>query len=351
MADAGIDISNHQNRAAESLRRPIDWPAVRAAGTTYGWVKVTESGGGQLYRDPYAATNAHAMRTAGLAAGGYHFARPGDPAEQARQFADYATACGLLTGGAVRPMLDVEDTGITDAWIAAWLAEFRRYTGVRRVIVYANRAFWRTRLHPDGQNGRPGWANGDVLLMLADYDGSTDRLQWTHPRLAVKQYTETGSVPGFPTPIDRDVTVNGYALADLLIEGDDMAWDTPLHLQDGEKQWTDPADVVVGAMAVKVNKLFDRLLGDDDHDNRDLLDTLRQVRTELGEWAQRTMAADRQQIAALQASVTALAGVIETLQHDQQGASAEDIKGWVAAAIRENVVQVDVHVQGTPAGG
>lgn len=223
MADHGIDVSNHQATAARSMGARIDWPAVRRNGIAYGWVKCTENGGELLYVDPFAGELADGMRGVGIPAGGYHFARPGDARQQAREFAAAAGRLGLLAAGSIRPMLDVEDTGVGDLYITAWIAEFRAVTGVRRVIVYANRSFWSSRLHPDPAPGvaGSGWVDDDVLLMLADYDGDLERVQWTHRRLAVKQHTEAGNVAGFPTRIDKDVTVNGYTVSDLYIEGND----------------------------------------------------------------------------------------------------------------------------------
>lgn len=204
----GIDISNHQATASREAGTPIDWLAVARDGIRYCWCKATEGPG---FRDAYLVALINGARAAGIPAGAYHFARPGDPVQQARWFASHAKLADSFARDALRPMLDVEDTGVDDAWIAAWLKEFRAITGVRRVIVYANAYFWSVRLKPDR------WIDEDILLWIADYNGDPGRLRWNHPQLALHQHTETGRVVGFPSNVDKNVTVNGFAVNDLLI--------------------------------------------------------------------------------------------------------------------------------------
>lgn len=126
------------------------------------------------------------------------------------------------------------------------------------------------------------------------------------------------------------------------IEGeDDMAWDTPLHLQDGGVTWTDPAEVVVASMAVKVNKMYARLLGDDDNDGRDLLDTVRQARTEQGEWAQRTMVADQQLQGVLNAKIDGLVAAVAALSSDPN-LTVDQVTAIITDAVTQNL-----HITGT----
>lgn len=206
--DYGIDISNHQNAISTSF----DWRQVADNGVSWVCAKATEGSG---YRDPYLAANLAGARGVGLAAGAYHFARPGDPGQQARAFVEYAAPAGAFERGSLAPMLDVEDPGVDDAWISAWIPAVRAAAVAELVLVYASLSYWQTRLHPDE------WLDDQVLLWCADYTGIPGNLGgWSHPRLAVHQSTSQGTVPGLPGLIDRDVTVGEYGLADLLIGGD-----------------------------------------------------------------------------------------------------------------------------------
>lgn len=217
----GIDVSNHQNTAANSARQEIDWGQVAESGIEFVWAKATEGATSAypFFYDGHLGENTGGARGAGIPAGGYDFARPlplQDPRDEARRFAVYLLDNGLLSAESLRPMLDVEDLGVNDWWIAEWIDEFRKATGVRRVIVYASRSFWLTHLHPEQ------WADEDVLLWLADYDYSTESVKWNHPQLAVKQYRSDGAVPGLVGGIDMNTLVNGFSVEDLLIGGDDM---------------------------------------------------------------------------------------------------------------------------------
>lgn len=200
MTDYGIDVS-HFNAVD-------DWNAVRGNNITFSSTKISE---GADYVDAAATGLVDGARKAGIHVGGYHFARPGDAAAQARHFVDNARPHDLFATGSLAPALDVEDTGVDDAFVAGWIAKLRSATGIKRVVVYANLDFWANRLHP------AQWADGDVVLWIARYNGDPGNPGWSNPRLGLHQHTDSGTVPGIPGGVDRDATVAPFALADLLL--------------------------------------------------------------------------------------------------------------------------------------
>lgn len=166
--------------------------------------------------------------------------------------------------------------------------------------------------------------------------GSIERAR-AHRETSVEGKWDPGFAPG------QTINMAELRAAAANVEGDDLSWNDRITVQQGTESWTDPAGTVVGSMAGKVNLLADRLLGDDDADGRDLLDTLRHVRTELGVWSQRDQDVIRQESAALRAAVTTLAEAVA----GKTGASPAEIEAAVARAIQNNLVQVDVNVRGT----
>jgi GH25 family lysozyme M1 (1,4-beta-N-acetylmuramidase) len=200
MTDYGIDVS-HFNSVD-------DWNAVRANNISFSFTKVSE---GADYVDSAAGGLVDGARKAGIHVGGYHFARPGAPVDQARFFVDTARPHGLFAAGSAAPALDVEDTGVGDAFVSGWINEVRSATGIKRVVVYANLDFWTNRLTPSQ------WADGDVILWIARYNGDPGNPGWANPRLGLHQHSDKGTVPGIPGAVDRDATVAPFTLADILL--------------------------------------------------------------------------------------------------------------------------------------
>jgi lysozyme len=202
MTDYGVDIS-HYNTVQ-------DWNAVHGNNISYALLKVTES---TDYVDPSAAGYADGARGAGIAAGGYHFARPVDVAGQVAHFADRLNERGLLAPGSVWPALDMEADGFGDpnGFVRDFIAQFRQRTNAPGVLVYANLNWWTTILRPDD------WAGDGVLLWIARYNGDPGNPGWAHPKLALHQHSDKGSVPGIAATVDRDATVGGYSLGSFRI--------------------------------------------------------------------------------------------------------------------------------------
>ncbi len=186
---------------------------MRGNGISYCSFKLTESTG---YVDPTSGPRIAAARSAGIAPGGYHFARPGDPVAQANHFATQLRLNGLHSAGSLAPMLDMEAAelrGTANSFVPAFIARLRAVIGVHRVLVYAN-LDWFTRVLDPAR-----WADDGVLLWIARYNGNPGNPGWTHPKLALHQHTQTGTVPGIGGNVDRNATIGNYALADLTING------------------------------------------------------------------------------------------------------------------------------------
>lgn len=200
MTDYGIDVSHHNDVQ--------DWNAVRGNGITYALLKVTES---VDYVDDASAGYADGARGAGVAAGGYHFARPGDVGAQVAHFADRLGERGLLAPGSTWPALDMEAEGLGDAngFIADFIAGFRQRTGVHGMLVYSNLNWFTDVLRPDD------WADDGVLLWIARYNGDPGNPGWSHPRLGIHQHSNEGNVPGIAGGVDRNATVGEYGLANF----------------------------------------------------------------------------------------------------------------------------------------
>lgn len=207
----GIDISNYQGG-------PTTWSAVKADGISFASILQTDTNSdGTPYVNPFAASQASGARSVGIVTGGYHFARIGRPVvDQVGRFVLQLEACGLLANGSLQPTLDIEVSDGTvrpDDFVAEFKREFTARTGTG-LIVYANLSWWQTILHPDE------WVDNQTWLWLALYNGQpTDTGGWSHPRLAIHQSTDQGAVPGFIGLVDRDETVNGFGLKDLIIGG------------------------------------------------------------------------------------------------------------------------------------
>ncbi|TCP57113.1 glycosyl hydrolase family 25 [Tamaricihabitans halophyticus] len=195
MTDYGIDVS-HWNAVD-------DWNAVRGNNITYSIAKVTES---TEHVDSAVGSHVNGARGAGIATGGYHFARPVDVAAQVAHFANNLNQHGLLNAGSIWPALDMEAEGFGDAnaFIRDFRDQFRARTNTNGLLVYANLNWFQNILRPDE------WADDGVLLWIARYNGDPGNPGWAHPRLAIHQHSSEGQVPGIPGPIDRNATVGEY---------------------------------------------------------------------------------------------------------------------------------------------
>ncbi|MFG2355599.1 lysozyme [Streptomyces sp. NPDC048521] len=141
----GHDVSSHQKR--------IDWPATRARGARFVYVKATES---THYRNPRFSQQYGGARRSGLIRGAYHFALP-DESSGARQAAYFVRHGGdwRADGWTLPPALDIEYNpydrqhkcyGLGKKrmirWIRSFSNEIKRKTG-RRPVIYTTTHWWK----------------------------------------------------------------------------------------------------------------------------------------------------------------------------------------------------------------
>ncbi len=192
---SGPDVSSWQHVDG----RMIDWHAVRAAGHQFAMVKATE---GLHYVNPYFVADSLLMRTAGIARGTYHFARPELPPEP--QAALYATTVLGQNGPLdLPPVLDLETSGglPPDAlidWTQRYLNTVQAITG-RAPIIYTYPNFWKTAMADTSLFTR-------YPLWIADYRGEAEpEVPGNWPAWTFWQTTDRGSIPGIGGATDVNV--------------------------------------------------------------------------------------------------------------------------------------------------
>ncbi|MFB7876961.1 glycoside hydrolase family 25 protein [Nocardia sp. NPDC056064] len=194
-APSGPDVSSWQHVDG----RLIDWHAVRAAGHQFAMVKATE---GLHYVNPYFVPDSILMRTAGVARGTYHYARPELPPEpQAALYA--ATVLGQNGPLDLPPVLDLEAPGgLSPAALVEWthryLNALQALTG-RTPIIYTYPNFWKTAMADSNAFTR-------YPLWIADYSGNEHpEVPAGWPTWTFWQTTDRGSVPGIGGATDVNV--------------------------------------------------------------------------------------------------------------------------------------------------
>lgn len=188
----GIDVSKYQ--------RDIDWPAAAKGGVRFAYLKATE--GGDRVDDLFQA-NWNGARAAGIPTGAYHFfyfCRPA--AEQVAWFKTHVPPAP----DALPPVLDIEwnpdsptckirpPADQVRAEMRVFLREMEAFYG-KKPIIYTTVDFHRDVL-PGEVNEYPYWLRSVKAHPSARYGGRS----W-----AFWQYTGTGTVPGVPGKVDRNV--------------------------------------------------------------------------------------------------------------------------------------------------
>lgn len=138
----GLDVSGWQ--------KPLDWPAVAAAGFVYAWVKATE---GQDYVARGLGEHADGIhrRSGGINGapamllGYYHFATPGTSHRDAeREAIHYVRTLADHPPATLRPVLDLErgreqhTRETLTRWVLDWMGAVEEITGVAPIL-YAGR--------------------------------------------------------------------------------------------------------------------------------------------------------------------------------------------------------------------
>ncbi len=222
----GMDVSNYQGN--------INWPATKAAGASFVYIKATES---TTYQNAYFAQQYTGSYYAGLIRGAYHFALP-DRSSGATQ-ALYFLAHGggwSADGHTLPPMLDLEYNpygsnvcfNLTPSQMVAWVQDFSQtmyaHSG-RYPVIYTTENWWD---YCTNYNASFGSTNP---LFIARYASTVGPMPagWSYQSLW--QYNDHGPFPG-----DADV-FNGSASQLLAFSGQPSTVPPPLI------STTDPVDV------------------------------------------------------------------------------------------------------------
>lgn len=208
----GIDVSMYQPS--------IDWKAVASSGRTFAWAKATDGLGDP---DPKFTKALWAqMKTAGIARGAYHFARPQkgrDPRDEVREYLAVVKKAGGLHDGDLVPMLDIEAYGpagklsarATLEWVRGFVDEMHHQIG-RKPIIYTG-SFWRDAM------GNPADDLG-CKLWLAAYVSNPDQYlptAWSQEGWTIWQHSSKGNVPGVKNAAcDLDLLKGGSAALERL---------------------------------------------------------------------------------------------------------------------------------------
>lgn len=194
----GIDVSRWQGA--------IDWPAVRASGIAFAYIKATEGGD---HADPAFPDHWRDAARAGLPRGAYHFfyfCRPAE--EQARWFIQHVPR----DPAALPPVLDLEwnhrsptctrrpDAATVRAEAARFLDILTAHYG-QRPVVYTTPDFYR-QTGIGALQGTEFW-----LRSVADHPSTV----YPGQRWTFWQYTGTGQVPGIRGPVDINTFAGSVA--------------------------------------------------------------------------------------------------------------------------------------------
>ncbi len=203
------------------------WPAVKAAGVEFVWVKATNGTNIATFPDRTSARADPVVSGAtsmGIPVGLYHYALAGDPIAQADVFADEVIRLGCHGPGYLPPALDLEEPSITNprSFAIAFLTHLRQRIGQNRVAFYSA-ASWMATLLPET------WGLPGLVIWTAAYgvnDGNRHPITGYTGRTDVHQYTSAGSCPGI-TSKGLDMNVALIPLDQLLGRStpgdDDMA--------------------------------------------------------------------------------------------------------------------------------
>lgn len=185
MTILAIDISHYQGTP--------NFAAVHGANVGLVFLKATE---GTSYTDPTFAANRASARAAGLTTGFYHFARAGDAVAEANHFCNVV---GHLDHGDILALDWEVPSSNPPAWSLSFLKQVEARFGVKPLI-YMNQST------ANGYNWNSVVSN-DNGLWLAKYDFDPNAVPTTKywSTVAVKQYSDRGTVAGVAGQLDLDV--------------------------------------------------------------------------------------------------------------------------------------------------
>ena len=197
----GVDVSNAFGN--------VNWPQVKNTGRAFAYTRATE---GVNYTDPTFITNMANGNSAGMVMGAYHFAQPDNSGAVAQADSFLSVARNYIGTGYLPPVLDLEvgmSSFTSDSlsnWVQTWMSTVQNATGVSPVL-YAGQTYIN---YLDSTLNVYGlwialWNNNPFVPPSALGHWHT----WV-----LRQYADTGTVSGIPTPGQADVDVfNGDTTA------------------------------------------------------------------------------------------------------------------------------------------
>lgn len=202
----GIDLSD--NNAG-----PFDWPQITNSGVRFAYIKASE--GNSTSYDSLDSQYIGA-KSAGLAVGLYHFARPGvSPEANADAFAAQINRLGAVAGH-LPPCLDLESgIGNLSGWALRFITRLRTKTGCTRVMLYSGASFFKDQI---GES----WMDPNISLWIAHYGVPIGRPMYLTPRVAMHQYASSGRINGINGNVDLSALL--WPISNLMDgnSGDDL---------------------------------------------------------------------------------------------------------------------------------
>jgi GH25 family lysozyme M1 (1,4-beta-N-acetylmuramidase)/murein DD-endopeptidase MepM/ murein hydrolase activator NlpD len=212
----GVDVSHHQGDK-------IDWQQFRANGISFCFLRASVG----LSADEMYQLNHTRAGEAGILRGSYHYLfSEADQKAQAQVFAQ------TLRQGELPPVVDVEQSGLTEGKVRTFIDEFEALTG-QKLIIYTSQSKWHELVGRDTP-----WAS-DHDLWVANYRVSGEPLipnawnTWTF-----WQHTDQGRLPGYHSNLDLDyfsgdeAALRAYALGEKTMAHDLLQYICP---PDGKK--------------------------------------------------------------------------------------------------------------------
>ncbi len=167
----------------------INWREAAEGGVTFAYLRTSY----RVKTDSTYPRNHEETGKHGILRGGYHYLYPEQPAEdQARVFA------ATLLDSELPPMLDVEQAGLNEAFVRAFLDEFENQTGVKAGI-YTSASKWHE-LIGTGAN----WAAQHPLWVAYWRDEPAPALPQPWTQWEFWQFTNQGQIDGYSARVDMN---------------------------------------------------------------------------------------------------------------------------------------------------
>lgn len=242
----GIDVARYQSATPD------------LTGQDFCVVKATE---GTSYVSPtYAAQIAHA-RSKGVVVGHYHYSHEGGTAE-----ADYFLAHADIKAGEF-VAFDWEETSVSQAERDAWIKHVQAKRPVTKVVLYANKTFWKTRdsesfagdglwiADPSSPAGHPDVQHPWVIHQYGISHGTDLNVANFPSRAAMAEWAGKPAAPKPPTSTKPPAKPAAKPVVDL--SNVVAAARRDPHLRQGGT--THPADVKIVEAALRAEGLLSRV--------------------------------------------------------------------------------------------